>query len=77
MKKITLLAAAVVALSLGSCKKDYTCECVETGPNGTTSTESHSTGKMKLGDAQTRCNEGDQSNVVFGETYTTECSIKN
>ncbi|MES2515863.1 MAG: hypothetical protein V4580_17040 [Bacteroidota bacterium] len=76
MKKITLLAAAVVALSLASCKKDYTCECTKTGPNGTSS-ESHNTGKMKLGDAQTRCNEGDASNEVLGETYTTECTIKN
>ncbi|MES2762180.1 MAG: hypothetical protein V4677_08235 [Bacteroidota bacterium] len=76
MKKITLLAVAFVALSLTSCKKDYACECVKTGPGGT-STETHNTGKMKLGDAQTRCNEGDASNQVLGETYTTECTLKN
>ncbi len=30
MKKITLFAVAVVALSFASCKKDRTCACTET-----------------------------------------------
>ena len=38
MKKIVLLGAAVVSLSLFSCKKDYVCECITT--NGGTYTSS-------------------------------------
>lgn len=30
MKKMTLLAAVVVAFTFASCKKDYTCECTAT-----------------------------------------------
>ena len=37
MKKIVLLGAAVVSLSLFSCKKDYVCECTTTyGGSSTT-----------------------------------------
>ena len=31
MKKITLFAAAFVAISFASCKKDYTCTCASSG----------------------------------------------
>jgi hypothetical protein len=75
MKTIFLTAAAIAALSLASCKKDYTCECTTTSPAGT-STSSEKTGKMKLSDAKSKCNEGDKTYTVLGETYETECSIK-
>lgn len=73
--KAMFLALTVLSLSLASCKKDYTCECTKESPTGT-STESHNTGKMKLEDARTKCNEGDQTTTILGETYTTECSLK-
>ncbi len=74
MKKIILLAA-VITLSLSSCKKDYVCECTTTSPAGvTTSTED--TEKMKLADAKSKCDKGDDSDTVFGVTTETECSIK-
>jgi hypothetical protein len=75
MKTILLTAAAIATLSLSSCKKDYTCECTTTSPTGT-STNSENTGKMKLSDAKAKCDDGDRTYEVLGETYQTECSIK-
>ncbi len=74
MKKL-LLVASVAILSLSSCKKNYNCECTTTSPSGT-NTSSESTGKMSLSDATTKCNKGDETREVLGQTYTTECSIK-
>lgn len=31
MKKLILPAVAIIALSFGSCKKDYTCSCTNSG----------------------------------------------
>lgn len=70
-----LLIAAVAVLSLSSCKKNYNCECTTTSPSGT-NTRTESTGKMSLSDATSKCNKGDESHEVLGQTYTTECSIK-
>lgn len=74
MKKAFFILA-LGTLSLASCKKDYSCECVTNSPNGSSS-ETNNTGKMKLEDARTKCNEGDQTREVLGQTYTTDCSIK-
>ncbi|MBL7931858.1 MAG: hypothetical protein JNL60_08150 [Bacteroidia bacterium] len=76
MKALFLIAAASAMLSLGACKKDYTCECVRETAGGNTETESSNTGKMKRSDAEAKCNDGDKTEVVLGETYTTECSLK-
>lgn len=70
-----LFIMAVAALSLTSCKKDYTCECVKNGPNGSSS-ESTNTGKMKLDEARAKCNDGDKTETVLGQTYSTDCSLK-
>jgi hypothetical protein len=74
MKTVYLLIA-VAALGLGSCKKDYVCECVKQSPSGT-STETHNTGKMKLDEARAKCNDGDKSETILGTTYSTDCSLK-
>jgi hypothetical protein len=73
--KTTITILSLVILSLSSCKKDYTCECVKNAPGGTTR-ESTNTGKMKMSDAEAKCNTGDKTETILGETYTTECSIK-
>lgn len=73
--KTTFFLLALVALNVSSCKKDYTCECVKESPTGN-STETENTGKMKLEDARAKCNDGDKSETILGETYTTECSLK-
>lgn len=73
--KTTFFTAAFALCVLCSCKKDYTCECTETSPSGTT-TENHNTGKMKLSDARARCDEGDESHTTLGQTYTTDCTLQ-
>jgi len=51
MKK-SLLIAAVAGLAFASCKKDYTCKCIDTSDNSTISTTTiHAT----KGDAKTTC----------------------
>ena len=83
MKKV-LLIAAVAGLSMVSCKKDYTCECVTSSnfSGYASTTSSGKTGKMKKSDAESKCNEGDASttgvNPLTLETYTikSECTIK-
>lgn len=70
-----LLIFAVASVGLTSCRKDYVCECIKTSPNGTSS-ETNNTGKMKLDEARAKCNDGDKSETVLGQTYTTDCSLK-
>lgn len=55
MKKITLLAAVVIAASFASCKKNYTCVCTYTS-GGTTETYTYDLGKIKKKDAKDNCN---------------------
>ncbi len=78
MKKI-MLVAAVAALSLSSCKKEYTCECtVTTYMNGTatTSTASGTTEKMKKSEAEDKCNKSDSMTGDTTNGIKSECGIK-
>ncbi len=43
MKKMTLLAIAFVAISVASCKKDYTCTCRDVSGQTTEVTPMHDT----------------------------------
>lgn len=70
MKKITLLAAVIIAASFASCKKDYTCECTTSGNGSSITTTSTVNGKKK--DVKTACENGSST---FG-SVTTVCSIK-
>jgi hypothetical protein len=55
MKKIMLVAAvATFALGLGSCKKDYTCNCSYTS-GSTTVTSSSTIKNAKKKDAESAC----------------------
>ena len=58
MKKITLLAAVVIAASFASCKKTYSCVCTDS-IDGTTQT--YTSAKMKKKDATTWCETGNSS----------------
>lgn len=40
MRKLTTILALLAVVSLGSCKKDYTCECTTTYSDGTKATSS-------------------------------------
>lgn len=62
MKKLFLLAAAaVISMSMVSCKKDYTCTCTIAGSTST-STIPNSTKK----DAQTACDALNASASILG-----------
>jgi hypothetical protein len=66
MKKM-LLVAAVIGLTMTSCKKDYTCQCIYTKkftlgnnyskPDGSPITVSNTTGKMKKDEAIKKCEQ--------------------
>jgi hypothetical protein len=64
MKKVLLPILALAALTMTSCKKDYTCTC--TGyidgvavPGSASST----TINAKKSDAESKCNSGDQAPI--------------
>jgi hypothetical protein len=79
--KRTLLIAAVagLAMTMSSCKKEYTCECtVTTYSQGqsTTTTATSTSGKMKKADADTWCNNGDSSTGDNQNGIKSDCNIK-
>ncbi|MEZ4890578.1 MAG: hypothetical protein R2779_08495 [Crocinitomicaceae bacterium] len=67
MKKVFFIALAFGALTLTSCKKDWSCEC-SSGGNAVTSTIKDMTHK----DAKEQCDKGDFSG--FGVEL--ECKLK-
>jgi hypothetical protein len=75
MKKRTILvAAAVVAMTLASCKKDYTCKCTETNSKNSDSDEYTFTIKdVSKGQAKANCvsTTSTDNNV----TYTSDCKL--
>lgn len=84
MKKITLMAIAIIALGLGSCKKDFTCECTMTytSPSGNVTTDpmyNTTYRDMKKSDAKSRCQKETDIDVdTDGRTSTTvyDCKLK-
>ena len=69
MKKITLLAAVVIAASFASCKKNYTCVCTGTQSGSTASySYTYDLGKIKKKDAKSTCNSVGASWVTIGGT---------
>lgn len=83
MKKITILAVALVAISFASCKKDRTCTCTNTStpPSGsaTTWTEEVTVKKAKKGDAiDGMCASGSNQTTapVSGTKTETKCELK-
>ena len=54
MKKITLFAFALVAISFASCKKTHTCQCINSGTSGQV-TATYSLPAQTSSDAKTTC----------------------
>ena len=69
MKKITLLAAVVVAFTFASCKKDYTCECTSNGV--VIGTIKYKDTKKKAKDA---CSASNSTYASYGANVS--CGIK-
>ncbi|MES2133573.1 MAG: hypothetical protein V4506_14585 [Bacteroidota bacterium] len=75
MKKITLLAAVIVAASFASCKKNYTCVCTtNNSSNGFAASYTFDLGKIKKGDAKSACDAAGSSWSSIG--YTCESKVK-
>ena len=55
MKKITLIAAAFIAVSFASCSKAKTCTCTTNYGNGSSTTQVTSYDKISSGDANAVC----------------------
>ncbi|GAB4453728.1 MAG: hypothetical protein OHK0036_16820 [Bacteroidia bacterium] len=72
MKKVVSIVSAVAVIAtLSSCKKNWTCECT-TNCGGTTATFSATSGKMKKKDAETWCNNGNETSG----SCSTSCKLK-
>lgn len=73
MKKITLLAAVIVAASFASCKKNYTCVCTGTS-SGLSASYTYDLGKIKKSDAKSSCDAAGSVWITAG--YTCESKVK-
>lgn len=67
MKKATLILGLIACISLGSCKKDWTCTCVNQGGGKTY----HTIPDATLNDAKKTC---DGFEYQIGGVYT-NCDI--
>ncbi|MCA6435228.1 MAG: hypothetical protein ACK5QC_10860 [Bacteroidota bacterium] len=83
MKKITILAVALVAISFASCKKDRTCSCTTTStpPTGAafTSTEEVTIKKVTKGqakDGECRSYTTQQTAPTSGTKTEVKCELK-
>jgi hypothetical protein len=79
MKKSVIAVIALITLSLGACKKEYTCECEKTRTSGGTTLITED-GKYEFKDtrtrAESRCNEQEETGSdILGE-YVRNCEIK-
>ncbi|MFN5415515.1 MAG: hypothetical protein ACK5B9_00555 [Flavobacteriia bacterium] len=75
MKKVLGVAALLSVFALGSCKKDYTCECVSTA-GSISSTATTTIANSTKGDAEAACDAGDATASAGGVTSTVACSLK-
>ncbi|MBI3520828.1 MAG: hypothetical protein HY062_15935 [Bacteroidetes bacterium] len=79
MKKLIIASVALFALSLGSCKKNYDCNCTITRTNGSsslTTDDGNYTFKDTRVRAEKRCNDQEGSGSDAFGNYTRDCQIK-
>lgn len=76
MKKLSILSIAFLALSLASCKKDYTCNCtnMSTQAGSTTTTSEITYVKARKADAKRACVK--TTDTESGVTVTHDCKLK-
>ena len=72
MKKITLIAVALVTVSFASCKKDHTCTCSDAG---STSTRTTVYTKVSKSTAARDCAAGTRTTTVGSYTGITTCTL--
>jgi hypothetical protein len=77
--KMMIIALAVIATTMVSCKKDYTCKCskVRTTSSGSTTTDDGSyifkDNKAKAAD---KCNDQESTGTDLYGDYSRECDIQ-
>lgn len=84
MKKFTLMAVALVAISLASCKKDHVCECTTTytdssGDVSTDPIDNTTYRDIKKSDAKSHCQKSTYVNVGSNggtSTSVSDCKLK-
>lgn len=82
MKKITILAVALVAISFASCKKERTCDCTITSTSGSTTSTTSQTVKFEKvsgGDAKQMCQKRTKVQTPSSGTASTDvydCKLK-
>jgi hypothetical protein len=78
MKKITLLAITVIAISFASCKKDRVCTCTTTPTSGTAVTTETTYFEVKKKDARLYCigSQTNQTAPVSNTGSKTTCELK-
>ena len=81
MKKQILFASGLlfVVVSMGSCKKNYTCKCTKTYTHPSSSTTqdySIYTYKDNRKRAEDRCNNNESTGSDLGGDYSINCEIQ-
>lgn len=74
MKKVTLLATAVIAISFASCKKDRTCTCTLSNSASSQTTQEVFTIKNSS-KAVGKANCASTSSTQSGVTSTRDCKL--
>lgn len=76
MKKITLFAAVIVAISFASCKKDRVCSCTNSSTGGSVTTSETTYTKIKKSEAKTLCQKTTYTDNLTGYVSTSDCKLK-
>ena len=77
--KMMILALAVIATTMVSCKKDYTCKCskVRTTSSGSTTTDDGSyMFKETKATATSKCNDQESTGTDIYGNYSRQCTIQ-
>ncbi len=77
--KLVLIGLAIVATTMFSCKKEYTCECskIYTTNNGTETLDDGSyVFKDNAARAEKQCDKQERTGSDLGGDYSRQCQIK-
>ncbi len=77
--KMMIIALAVIATTMVSCKKDYTCKCskVRVTSNGSTTTDDGSyIFKDNKASAADKCNQQESTGTDLYGDYSRQCEIQ-
>ncbi len=76
MKKITLVVACLGLIVLSSCKKDRTCTCTDTNPDGKVEISTFTLTEISGRDAKDFCSNSSRSETYGGTTEKSSSDCK-